>query len=144
VTTYRLNRRFVLQAIGLTLFVAGIALAVSMIVDATWAILVLWVVAAAAVVRAGLLWFRPPPVARLDDEGMTLGGALTVKPVSISWSAVDNVSVLDDGRLLLDRGDDRVVVFPLHLVGGQARDLAREIYDRLNVANGYRRFDPDE
>jgi len=142
VTTYRLDRRFTLQAIGLTLLIAGIALAVSMMFDNTWVVTALWVFALLLVVRAGLLWFRPPPVARLTADQVTLGGPLTVRPVQIGWKDVQNVSLKDDGRLLLDRGGDTVVVFPLHFVGGRARELTRDIYDRLNEANGYRRFDP--
>ncbi len=141
-TTYRLDRRFTLQAIGVTLLIAGIALAVSMVFDNTWVVTALWLFALLLVVRAGLLWFRPPPVARLASDRVTLGGPLTVRPVQIVWKDVQNVALDDDGRLLLDRDDDTVIVFPLHFVGGRARELAREIYDRLNEANGYRRFDP--
>ena len=68
-TTYRLDRRFVLQAIGTTLLIAGISLAVSMVVKNDWAALALWGIAAACVMRALLLWFRPPAVARLDEIG---------------------------------------------------------------------------
>ena len=140
-TTYRLDRRYVLQAIGMTLLIAGISLAVSMVVKNDWAALALWAIAAACVVRALVLWFRPPPVARLDDQGITLGGQLTVRPVEIAWLDVVDVSYKDD-RLIVDRGGDTVLVFPLTFAGRRSRDLTRDIFDRLNTANGYQRFDP--
>ncbi len=45
-------------------------------------------------------------------------------------------------RLFVDRGSDAVLAFPLAYVGGRATELLRDIYDRLNAANGYRRFTP--
>ena len=140
-TTYCLDRRFVLQAIGTTLLIAGISLAVSMVVKNDWAALALWAIAAACVVRAVLLWFRPPAVARLNAEGLTLGGQLTVRPVAITWLDVVNVSHQDD-RLIIDRGGETVLVFPLRFAGRRAIELTREVFDRLNEANGYQRFDP--
>jgi hypothetical protein len=66
---------------------------------------------------------------------------LTVRPVHISWLDVEDVST-DGGRLLVDRGRGEVLAFPLAYVGGRADELLRDVYDRLNTAHGYQRFDP--
>ena len=44
--------------------------------------------------------------------------------------------------MFVDRGNGEVLGVPLAYVGGRATELLRDIYDRLNAANGYRRFDP--
>ncbi len=140
-TVYRLDRRFVLQAVGVTLLLCGLALVVSMVVDQVWVVLTAWLVAVGLAARAVLLWVRPPVVARLDAEGVTLGGTLTVRPVPLRWTDVEKVSY-DAGRLVIDRGGDTLVAFPTGYVGARAGELTREVYDRLNTAHGYRRFDP--
>lgn len=140
-SSYRLDRRFVLQAIGLTLLLAGVSLAVGMVVDDVWVVLVTWLLSVVLVVRAVWLWVRPPVVAVLDAEGVTIGGRLTVRPVPVTWTDVEQVSLSAD-RLVFDRGGDTVLAFPLAYVGKRAQPFAREVYDRLNEANGYRRFDP--
>lgn len=142
-TAYRLDRRFVLQAIGLSLLLVGLALVVAMVVDQVWVVLAAWIVAVLMLGRAVLLWLRPPVVARLDADGMTIGGRLTVRPVSVTWTDVQGVSLAGD-RLMVDRGGETLLVFPLAYAGVRAHELAREVYDRLNTAYGYRRFDPAE
>jgi hypothetical protein len=143
VTTYRLDRRFVLRAIGINIAGAGVAvLAAFLLADAaTWAAVVGGVVAAALVLNAARLWLRPPVVVRTSDADARLGGQLGVPPVTLEWSQVEDVST-DGRRLLLDRGDGNVLAFPLAYVGPRATDLLRDIYDRLNTANGYTRFTP--
>ena len=138
---YRLDKRFVFQAIGINLLMAGLALALTMFTQVAWLQLVGLLVSAALLVRGGLLWSRPPVVARTDVEGVTLGGQLTVKPVSISWPEVEGVSS-DPQRLFLERGGERVLAFPLAFVGARGPELLRDVYDRLNASNGYQRFDP--
>ena len=138
---YRLDKRFVFQAIGINLLMAGLVLAASMFLSsALWQTVAL-VVAAGLLGRGVLLWVRPPVVARTDDAGVTLGGRLTVKPVALSWSDVENVSS-DAQRVYLDRGTDRVLAFPLAFAGRRGPELLRDMHDRLNTANGYERFDP--
>ena len=36
----------------------------------------------------------------------------------------------------------QILSFPLAYVGVRRDELVRDIYDRLNTANGYTRFDP--
>lgn len=136
-TGYRLDRRFVLPAIGLQMIAAGIASVVAFI---------LWwpfgVLAVLLLLNAARMLAWPPGVARADEAGIRLGGPLTVKHVRIEWSEVESVKV-DGHRMLIECGGDRTVVFPLAYVGDRANELVRDVYDRLNLANGYTRFEPD-
>lgn len=137
--TYRLDRRFVLQAIGVNLLVAGLALWLALAAGALWLALVGLAVAVAMFVRAGVLFFRPPVVARTAPDAVVLGGPLTVKRVEVTWIDVERVS-FDDRRVYLDRGE-KVLAFPLAYAGSRAPELLRDVYDRLNAAHGYERFE---
>lgn len=136
-TGYRLDRRFVLPAIGLQVVAAGIA--------SVFAFILWWpfgILAALLLLNALRMLALPPGVARADESGIRLGGPLTVKHVRVEWSEVESVSV-DSNRMFIERGDDRTLVFPLAYVGPRANELVRDVYDRLNLANGYKRFDPN-
>lgn len=139
--SYRLDRRFVLQGIGINLLVAAAAMSVTTVVSLPWVRLLGGVIALVLFVRAILLWVWPPVVARTDADGVTLGGALTIRPVAITWTDVDNVSS-DAQRMFLDRGES-VLAFPLAYAGVRGPELLRDVYDRLNTAHGYRRFELD-
>ena len=136
-TNYRLDRRFVLPAVGLHLIAAAL---VAVLAFLAWAPLGVLLVPIALNALRLLAW--PPVVVRTDPGGVRLGGPLTVKHVRIAWSEVEDVSV-DRSRLYVTRGETGTVAFPLAYVGQRAPDLAREVYDRLNQASGYTRFDPD-
>lgn len=136
-TGYRLDRRFVLPAIGLQVIVAGIAALLAFIVWWPFGLL-----SALLVLNAIRMFILPPGVARADESGIRLGGPLTVKPERVEWSEVESVRV-DDARLFIDRGGDRTLVFPLAYVGDRASEFVRDVHDRLNAANGYQRFDPE-
>jgi hypothetical protein len=129
--TYRLDRRFVLQAIGVNLLVAGLALWLALAAGSWWIALIGLAVAVVMFVRAGVLWFRPPVVALTEPDTVVLGGPLTVKRVEIGWT---------DHRVYLDRGE-KVLAFPLAYAGSRGPELLRDIYDRLNAAYGYERFE---
>lgn len=136
VTKYRLDRRFVLPAIGVHLIAAGIA---ALLAFTVWE--PLGVLAILLLLNAVRVLGWPPHVALLDTTGARLGGVMTVKRVHIAWTDVENVTV-ESSRLFFDRGDTSVLVFPLAYVGGRASELATEVRERLNKANGYRRYDP--
>lgn len=138
---YRLDRRFVLQGIGINLLVAAAALSVTAVISAPWAQLLGALIGALLFGRAVMLWVRPPVVARTDAEAVTLGGSLTIKPVAVTWTDVDDVS-FDAKRIFLGRGDS-VLAFPLAYAGERGSDLLRDVYDRLNTAHGYQRFELD-
>jgi hypothetical protein len=141
-TTYRLDRRFVLPAVGLNLIIAGVTTALALTLSSVevlgWVFGGLGLV---AVLNALRILGVPPVVVRADAAELRIGGPMTVRPVHVAWSAVEDVSV-DGGRLLVDRGNGEVLAFPLAYVGGRGTELLRDLYDRLNTANGYRRFDP--
>ena len=136
-TGYRLDRRFVLTSVGVQMIGAGVA---AMLAFFVWG----WIglVAAGLLLNALRLIVLPPTVARTDTDGTRLGGPLTAKPVQVLWSEVDDVSI-GQGQLVFSRGDGSSVVFSLMHLGPRANDFVRDVYDRLNTANGYRRFDPN-
>ncbi|MGJ9412978.1 hypothetical protein ACHAAC_09745 [Aeromicrobium sp. CF4.19] len=84
---------------------------------------------------AGYVVARPPVVVRLDEHG------LRGRRVRVRWLDVENVA-LEDGALLLraDNGPShRVGLAPL---GRRAQEMVREVYDRMNTAHGYQRWEP--
>ena len=141
-TNYRLDRRFVLHAVGINVMVAGVAAALAFFLSSVavlaWIFGVLAVVALLNTVR---IYALPPVVARTDPGGLQIGGPLSRRPARVPWLDVEDVTT-DGGRLFVDRGDDEAIGFPLAYVGARATELMRDIYDRLNAANGYRRFNP--
>ncbi len=137
--TYRIDRRFVLQAIGVNLLIAGLALWLALVAGTLWLALLGLAVAVAMMIRGVLLWFRPPVVARTAAEGIVLGGPLTVKRVEVAWTDVEGVS-FDEHRFYLDRAE-KVLAFPMAYAGARGPELLRDVYDRLNTAHGYERFE---
>lgn len=135
-TKYRLDRRFVLPAVGLHVVAAGVLAALAF---------VLWpplgILTGLLLLNALRVLALPPHVALIAAEGVSVGGPMTVKRVQIAWSEIEDVSV-ENSRLFFDRGDSRVLVFPLAYVGTRAGELAAEVRERLNTAHGYTRYDP--
>lgn len=135
-TTYRLDRRFVLTSVGVQMIGAGVA---AMLAFLVWG--PLGIIAVLLILNAIRVVALPPTVARTDAEGARLGGPVSAKPVDVLWAGVDDLSI-DRGRLVFERTDGGTVVFSLAYLGGRANDFVRDVYERLNTANGYRRFDP--
>jgi hypothetical protein len=135
-TTYRLDRRFVLTSVGVQVIGAGVAAILAFLVWAPLGVMALLLILNAVRVVA-----LPPAVARTDVEGARLGGPVSTRPVELSWAGVDDVSI-DRGRLVFQRTDGGSVVFVLAYLGARSGDFVRDVYERLNAANGYRRFDP--
>ncbi|MCW2771376.1 MAG: hypothetical protein JWR27_2809 [Aeromicrobium sp.] len=134
---YRLDRRYVLPVIGLHLIAAGIAAALAFWV---WAPLGILVALLALSALRLLAW--PPVAVSTDREGLRLGGRLSRSHVGIRWQDVEDVD--HDGPRLYVRpttGETLVVMLPR--VGERAKTLVKDVYERLNEANGYRRYDPD-
>jgi hypothetical protein len=141
-TNYRLDRRFVLLAVGINVMVAGVAAALAFFLSSVAALAwVFGILTIAALLNALRVYALPPVVARTDPGGLRVGGPLTVKPFRVPWLDVEDVTT-DGSRLFFDRGNDEVIALPLAYVGSRATELLRDIYDRLNTANGYRRFNP--
>lgn len=141
-TNYRLDRRFVLLAVGINVMFAGVAAALAFFLSSVAALAwVFGILSVAALLNALRVYAFPPVVARTDPGGLRVGGPLTVKPIRVPWLEVEDVTT-GEGRLFVDRGNDEVIAFPLAYVGGRATELLRDLYERLNTANGYRRFNP--
>ena len=97
------------------------------------------VVAVLAMLGALRFAFRPPVLLRLDDDGYrsrtrSSGGLFTGR-----WLDVEDVTV-DDDVLCLTITDGSIQRLPLGFVGNSRMRLLRDVHDRLNAANGYRRF----
>lgn len=101
----------------------------------------LWaIVPVIALLVAGVVNLRPPTVLTLDAKGYRARG----RRGTGTWEGVESVGV-DDGLLRFTDGTGAITAIPLQLVDHRQRaDLIRDVYDRLNTANGYRRFDPSE
>lgn len=141
-TNYRLDRKFVLLSVGSNVMAAGVAAALGFFLSSVTVLAwVFGILTVAALLNAVRVFAFPPVVARTDPGGLRLGGPLTVKPILVPWLEVENVTTAD-GRLFVDRGNDELIAFPLVFVGRRAAELLRDTYDRLNTANGYRRFNP--
>ena len=137
---YRLDRRFVLRALGLNVMTLGTVTVGAFLLPGVWSI-VCAVIALLLLTNAIWLAGWPPVVVRTTPEAVRVGGRLTVRPVVVRWTDVEDVGLAGD-RLHLNRGDQQVIDFPLAYVGARTTELVRDIYDRLNTALGYRRFDP--
>jgi hypothetical protein len=136
-TNYRLDRRFVLPAIGLHLIAAGVAAALAFLV---WAPIGIVVGLLALSALRLLAW--PPVAIRTDPLGVRLGGALSRHPVAIEWKSVEDVD-RDGPHLYIRPTSGETVGVLLPRVGDRADELVRDVYERLNTANGYTRFDPE-
>jgi hypothetical protein len=137
---YRLDRRFVLRPLGINLMTLGTFTVGAFLLSGVWA----WLCAALVallVINAASLALRPPIVVRTSADDIRVGGRLTVRRLTMPWSDVEGVEHADE-RLYFTRGDETILSFPLAYVGQRRDELVRDIYDRLNTANGYKRFDP--
>jgi len=144
-TTYRLDRSVALVTVGVSLVVAAVAVFVAFLlapVDGAerWIGYAAIVVAVLALLMALRFALRPPVLLRLDDDGYrsrtrSAGGIFTGR-----WLDVEDVTVSDDVlRLALtDGGEQRL---PLEFVRRDRMRLLKDVHDRLNTANGYRRFE---
>lgn len=127
---------FIVAAVGvvvafLTASGSGLALGVTIIAGG---------IAVVALLIAAIVNLRPPVVLTLDSAGYRARG----RHGEGTWKGVESVEV-DDGLLRFTDGAGATTAFPLNLVDrGRRADLVREVYDRLNTAHGYRRFDPSQ
>lgn len=89
----------------------------------------------AVIVLAGLmLLMRPPVVVRLDAQD------IRSRRMSIDWTTVETVDIVG-GMLVLDGDQLSRPAIRLSDVGDRQAELVAEVYQRLNTAHGYRRFD---
>lgn len=95
-------------------------------------------VAILALLVAAIANLRPPVVLTLDAAGYRARG----RHGDGTWRSIEDVTVAD-GLLRFTDSAGTTAAFPLALVDrNQRAALVRDVYDRLNTAYGYRRFDP--
>lgn len=134
---YRVDRGAALLMVGVGFVVSAVGVVVAFLLaprDGALGV-VGWIFAAVAVVAllvAARFALRPPVVARLDDVGLRARG------VRVEWIDVEGVELSATALRLTTADGDRVV--DLTPLGPRRVQLAREVYDRLNVAHGYTRF----
>ncbi|WP_146826419.1 hypothetical protein [Aeromicrobium flavum] len=142
-TRYRLDRAHLMVLAGACFIVAAISVVVAFLAAgggtlSTGVVIVAAIVAVVALLVAAIANLRPPVVLTLDLAGYRARG----RHGDGTWKQVESVEV-DDGLLRFTDGAGAVTAFPLSLIDRTRRaELIREVYDRLNTANGYRRFDP--
>lgn len=137
VTKYRLDRAQALVAVGVLFVVAAVLVVVAFLASA-W----VWV----AVVVVALVAFRlvlvPPVVVRFDENGFR-GRVRTAGVGSFRgrWVDVTDAQISSNVlRLTCESGPG--LQLPLVLVqNGRRAELVRDVYSRLNTANGYQRYD---
>ena len=144
-STYRLDRGVALMTVGICLVVAAVATFLAFMLmpldsPVRWIGYAAGVVAAFAIVVALNYAFRRPVVLRLDDNGFRSRTRLDGGLFSGRWLDVEDVTVTDDVLVfrMTGGGEQRM---PLGFFGADHVRLLRDIHDRLNTANGYRRFE---
>ncbi|WP_375001238.1 hypothetical protein [Aeromicrobium sp. CTD01-1L150] len=127
---YRVDRAHVAVLSGILVMVAGVTAFVAFLLSST----VAGAIAVLLLLAAALLMVRPPVVARLDAHG------LRARRLRLLWLDVENVA-LEDGQLVLEgaAGEHRLT---LATAGRRTHELVREVYDRMNTAHGYTRWEP--
>jgi hypothetical protein len=148
--SYVLRRVYAVRLLGAFALVTGAAMLLAVAVRAlswpAWLQLVLLLAAAllgvATLLLAGVT-LRPVTLLRVDAEGFRIRCLRGVGPRQGSWGDVEDV--LEDQRAgeplaLIRHGDGRTSVLPLPLLDAPALAVERDIRQRLDAANGYRRL----
>jgi len=145
VNRYRLDRAHLMVLAGVCFIVAAVGVLVAFLTGTDSALRATVTVLAAgvaviALLVAAVMNLRPPVVLTLDQAGFRARG----RHGDVTWKQVESVEI-SEGLLRFTDGTGAITAFPLSLVDRTRRaELVREVYDRLNTANGYRRFDPTE
>ena len=143
-TTYRLDKSVALVTVGVSLVVAAVAVFVAFLLapldsPVRWIGFLSIVVAVLALALALRFSIRPPVLLRIDSDGYRSRSRSAGGLFSGRWLDVEDVTVTDDVLCLATtHGDQRL---PLGFVGRDRLRLLQDIHDRLNTANGYRRFE---
>jgi len=139
-TTYRMRPDRFLGLLALGLIILGVAAIV-------WAFGGPDVVIAVIVVLGGVvaltgLWVlaRPPVLARLDDDGVSVRGVRT------RWADVEAAGTVETTQgtalsLKTTRDEDTILIPLRWMAASRAAQLTDEVDQRLNAAHGYRRWD---
>ncbi len=133
VSTYRVDRAHAAVLSGVLLIAAGVLAFVAFVLTSTVVaglVVVLLLAAAYAVAR-------PPVIVRLDADGFRARG------VRGRWDDVTGVRTEESTLVLEGEGGARHRI-GLASVGRRSHELAREVHDRMNVARGYRPYEPGD
>lgn len=137
---YRLGRAHRLMVVGAAFVVAAVAVMVAFAVRSSGVGFGIALGIAAVVALAAIALLLIGPVVVIVDADGFRARIRSGGPRTIAWADVEEVDTAD-GLLVLTNtaGDD--VRFPLAMVEpAQRTPLLREVHDRLNTANGYRRL----
>jgi hypothetical protein len=144
-STYRLDRSVALVTVGVSVVVAAVAVFVAFLLapldsGARWIGYVAIGITVLALVMALRFAVRPPVLLRLDADGYRSRARSDAGLFTGRWLDVEDVTVTDDLlQLTLSSGSEQRL--PLGFLGRDRMRLLRDIHDRLNTANGYRRFE---
>lgn len=145
VTRYRLDRAHLMVLAGVCFITAAVSVLIAFLTAGkgsagTVVSVILAILAVVALLVAAIANLRPPTVLTLDEIGYRARG----RHGDGTWKQVEAVEV-SDGLLRFTDASGEISAVPLQYVERDRRaDLIREVYDRLNTAHGYRRFDPAE
>lgn len=145
VNRYRLDRAHLMVLAGACFIVAAVGVLVAFLTGTdtdlrTTVTVIAGGIAVVALLVAAVANLRPPVVLTLDPAGFRARG----RHGDVTWKQVESVEV-GQGLMRFTDGTGAITAFPLGLIDRRRRaELIREVYDRLNTANGYRRFDPSE
>ena len=131
---FRLDRAAALATAGVFVLVAAVAAGVAFWLSST----ILGAIALAALGIAALYAVRPPVVLKLDEAGYSSRVRFESGRFVGVWSDVEEAEVVE-GFLVLSTTEGQRA-FPLRLVGGQRVQVLAAVNERLNEANGYRRW----
>ena len=141
---YRLDSRHALQLFGWRLIIAAVLVPLAFVMFALGGVAasvgyVTSVVAALLVVFALWTLLRPPAVIQVRADGFRLGRITGAGIRSAQWTDVEGVNTVD-GALVIELSGGAQSRVPLGLLPRRATELKRDVHERLNTANGYRRL----
>jgi len=151
VSTYRLDRAFALRAFGLQLVVVAVLAFLAFVLTsfdgfARGVGIALAILAVLGFVSALKVLVLPPKLLTLDSDGYRAERRAGGEGFRGRWEDVSEIRApysKGGGQVLVvEYADASQQQFPLVLVRERRTQLIRDFYDRLNTANGYRRFDP--
>ncbi len=133
-TRFRLDRAAALVTSGVFVVVAAVAAGVAFFLSST----IIGAISLAALGIAAIYAARPPVVLTLDAEGYRSRVRFESGRFVGDWRDVEEAGVTEGFLVLTTKEGQRA--FPLRLVGGQRVQVLAAVNERLNEANGYRRW----
>ena len=142
--TYRLDSGHVLQLFGWRLIIAAVLVPVTLLLLGLGGIAATvgyatGAVASLLVIVAVWTLVRPPVVIAVRGDGFALGRITGAGIRSAQWTGVERVDTVD-GKLVIELSGGAQSRVPLGLLPRRATELKRDVHERLNAANGYRRL----